>query len=153
MNRKESSGALLCPSAHPEMPDSRIFGLIGGTLEEPRLSYLDEVAPVTDELLALAGPVKPIEVFRIAATCVESACCHFDGKDCRLAARIVQILPAVTEALPACRVRQDCRWFEQEGRAACVRCPQVVTQNYSPSDDMVRAATPAAKVSALSGAR
>jgi hypothetical protein len=132
----------LCPSAHPEMAQSRIFGVMGGSVEEPRVIYLDETTPATGDVLALAGPVKPIEVFRIAATCVESACRHFDGKDCQLAARIVQILPAVTEALPACRIRQDCRWFEQEGRSACLRCPQVITQNYTPSEKMVRAATP-----------
>jgi hypothetical protein len=125
------------------MAQSRIFGVMGGSVEEPRVIYLEEPTPAAPDVLALAGPVKPIEVFRIAATCVESACRHFDGKDCQLAARIVQILPAVTEALPACRIRQDCRWFEQEGRPACLRCPQVITQNYSPSEEMVRAATPA----------
>lgn len=134
---------LLCPSAHPEMAESRVFGMIGGTEHEPRVEYLDQPAPVTDELMALAGPVKPIEVFRIAAPCVEQKCRHFDGHDCQLASRIVQILPAVTNSLPPCRVRQDCRWFRQEGGAACQRCPQVITQNYAPSDDMVRAATPA----------
>jgi hypothetical protein len=125
------------------MAQSRIFGVMGGSVEEPRVMYLDQTTPATGDVLALAGPVKPIEVFRIAATCVESACRHFDGKDCQLAARIVQILPVVTEALPACRIRQDCRWFEQEGRSACLRCPQVITQNYTPNEEMVRAATPA----------
>jgi hypothetical protein len=125
------------------MAGSRILGVVGGSVTEPQLSYLEEPAPVTDELLALAGPVKPTEVFRFAAPCVESKCCHFDGTDCRLVTRIVRILPAVTEALPACRIRHDCRWFEQEGRPACMRCPQVITQNYSPSEEMVRAATPA----------
>ena len=143
MDSEANGLGLLCPSAHPEMAQSRIFGVMGGSVEEPRVIYLEEPTPAAPDVLALAGPVKPIEVFRIAATCVESACRHFDGKDCQLAARIVQILPAVTEALPACRIRQDCRWFEQEGRPACLRCPQVITQNYSPSDEMVRAATPA----------
>jgi hypothetical protein len=143
MDSEASGLGLLCPSAHPEMAQSRIFGVMGGSVEEPRVIYLDEPTPAAPDVLALTGPVKPIEVFRIAATCVESACRHFDGKDCQLAARIVQILPAVTEALPACRIRQDCRWFEQEGRPACLRCPQVITQNYSPSEEMVRAATPA----------
>jgi hypothetical protein len=143
MDSEANGLGLLCPSAHPEMAQSRIFGVMGGSVEEPRVIYLEEPTPAAPDVLALAGPVKPIEVFRIAATCVESACRHFDGKDCQLAARIVQILPAVTEALPACRIRQDCRWFEQEGRPACLRCPQVITQNYSPSEEMVRAATPA----------
>lgn len=135
---------LLCPSAHPEMQNSRIFGVIGGTVEAPRLQYLDHAAPTSEDLLALAAPVKPIEVFRIAATCVEKACRHFDGKDCQLATRIVQILPAVVDTLPPCKVRQECRWFQQEGRPACFRCPQVVTQNYAPTEGMMMAATPSA---------
>ena len=143
MKSEERGTPLLCPSAHPKMQQSRVFGVIGGTAFDPRVSYLDQPAPVTDEILKLAQPVNPIEVFRIAAVCVESQCCHFDGQDCKLASRIVQILPAVTEALPACRIRQDCRWFHQEGRIACTRCPQVVTQNYAPSEEMTRAATPA----------
>jgi hypothetical protein len=142
MSEQELSGVLLCPSAQPEMADCRVLGVMGGSVAEPRLAYLDQPAPVTPEILALAGPVKPTEVFRFAAHCVESQCCHFDGKDCKLATRIVQILPAVTEALPACRIRHECRWYLQEGRPACMRCPQVLTQNFSPSEEMLRAATP-----------
>jgi hypothetical protein len=134
---------LLCPSALPEMPEGRLFGVMGGSATEPRLMYLDEPAPVTESLLSLAGPVKPTEVFRLAAPCVESKCCHFDGQDCRLVTRIVQILPAVVDSLPACVIRKECRWFQQEGRPACMRCPQVLTLNCAASDDMVRAATPA----------
>jgi len=126
------------------MPDGRVFGVMGGTATEPCLSYLDETAPVSEDILALAGAVKPTEVFRLAAPCVESKCCHFDGQDCRLVTRIVQILPAVADSLPICAIRKDCRWFQQEGKPACMRCPQVVTLNCAASDDMVQAATPAA---------
>ena len=87
----------LCPSALPEMPDGHVFGVVGGTATKPRLLYLDRPTPLTDELLALAAPVKSTEVYRVAAPCVESKCCHFDGHDCQLAMRIVQILPAVSE--------------------------------------------------------
>lgn len=132
---------LLCPSAQETMPGCRVFGVVGGSAEQPRVAYLDELAPATPELLDMARPVKPEEVFRMAAPCIERQCRHFDGRDCQLAARIVQILPAVAEALPACRIRPDCRWFAQEGRTACTRCPQVITNHCSPNDEMVRAAT------------
>ena len=125
------------------MPGCRVLGVIGGTTAEPRLAHLEEPIPATPEILSLAGPVKPTEVFRLAAPCVEKQCRHFDGNDCHLATRIVQILPAVTEALPTCRIRPECRWYQQEGRPACLRCAQVITQNCSPTDAMVRAATPA----------
>jgi hypothetical protein len=131
---------LLCPSAQPEMAGSRVLGVVAGQTDAPQVAYLNQALPVTDELLALAGSVKPTEIFRFSAPCEERACRHFDGSHCQLATRIVQILPAVTEALPACLIRPECRWYQQEGRAACQRCPQIVTQVYEPSDQMRKAA-------------
>jgi uncharacterized paraquat-inducible protein A len=58
--------------------------------------------------------------------------------------RIVEQLPTVTEALPPCAIRRDCRWWQQEGKAACMRCPQVVTDNYNASEQMRQAAAPVA---------
>jgi hypothetical protein len=136
----EKKQELMCPSAQPEMKDARILGVIGGTAETPELAYLNEHLPVTQELLASAAPAKPLQIFRIAAQCEEKACCHFDGSRCNLATRIVQILPAVVEGLPACLIRQTCRWYQQEGRAACLRCPQVITETYEPGEDYKRAA-------------
>jgi hypothetical protein len=31
-------------------------------------------------------------------------------------------------------IRKDCRWYAQEGGAACLRCPDVTTVNYDLSD-------------------
>jgi hypothetical protein len=131
---------LLCPSAQPEMAESRVLGVVGGTADVPELAYLNEILHVTEEVLARAAPVKPTEVFRFAANCEESACRHFDGRSCQLATRIVQILPTATETLPACLIRSTCRWYSQEGREACLRCPQIVTQIYEPSENLRRAA-------------
>jgi hypothetical protein len=94
------------------------------------LQYMSEHVPATEEVLAMAAPLKPTEVFRLAATCAEHKCPHFDGSDCQLATRIVQILPAVVDTLPPCIIRKDCRWYSQEGGAACRRCPEVTTVNY-----------------------
>lgn len=131
---------LYCPSAQPDMPGSRVLGVIGGTADAPEVAYLNEFLPVSGEVLAMAGSVKPTQVLRFAAPCEEKKCCHFDGTDCRLATRIVQILPAVTQGLPACLIRATCRWYQQEGKAACFRCPQVVTYVAEPSDRMRLAA-------------
>jgi hypothetical protein len=137
---QSSDERLLCPSAQPEMAGSRVLGVVGGTAETPELAYLNEHLSVTEDLLAGAAPAKPTEVFRFAAHCEEKACRHFNGTQCSLATRIVQILPAVTEVLPACLIRPTCRWYQQEGRAACQRCPQIVTLTYQPSEDFRRAA-------------
>jgi hypothetical protein len=132
----------LCPSARPEMPGALAFGIVAGTVEAPRLTHLTEPQPVNEELLALAHPAAPTEVFRFAAPCAGDACQHFDGQDCRLATRIVQILPAAVSSLPPCALRPECRWWQQEGKAACLRCPQVVSECYDPSEEMLRAALP-----------
>src|SRR3981081_1565082 len=123
----------LCPSAQPGMENCRIIGLIQPEGTTIRLAYLHEQVPATPELMAMAAPLKPTEVYRLAATCAEHRCPHFDGADCQLAARIVQILPAVVDMLPPCIIRQDCRWYSQEGRAACHRCPEITTVNYDVS--------------------
>jgi hypothetical protein len=133
---------LLCPSARPELTDSTVFGVVTGTVEEPRVTYFDQRQPVTDELMALSGSVIPTEVFRIAAPCAGNDCQHFDGRDCRLATRIVQQMSAVVQELPPCPIRRDCRWWQQEGKAACMRCPQVVTDNYKPSEQIRQVAMP-----------
>jgi len=131
---------LLCPSAQPKMKGCRVLGVVGGTIETPELAYLNQPVPVNEKVLRLAAPLKPTEVFRFAAHCEGKGCLHFDGANCRLATRIVQILPAVTEGLPACPIRPTCRWYQQEGKPACVRCPQIVTQTYEASEAYRRAA-------------
>lgn len=137
-----TSSTSLCPSAQPGMRDSCVFGIVGGTAEEPRLDYLAEPQRITDELLALAHPVQPTEIFRFAAPCAGSTCHHFDGSNCRLVTRIVQLLPTVVEKIPPCSLRSKCRWWQQEGKEACKRCPQVVTITYNPSEQLLQVANP-----------
>jgi hypothetical protein len=140
----EPNGAreVLCPSARPEMPGSKVFGVVAGTADAPRVAWLERPVPVTEELLAMTQPVPATEVLRFSAPCAEGACCHFDGTDCRLAQRLVQLMPAVDTSLPPCQIRRDCRWFTQEGKAACLRCPQIVTYSVNPTPELSMAAFP-----------
>ncbi|MGD1713678.1 nitrogen fixation protein [Dapis sp. BLCC M172] len=133
----------LCPSARPESVNGVVFGVVGGTPTEPRIDYLKQPLPMTEELIAKASPVTPGEIFRTATSCIESGCQHFNGKDCSLAMRVVEKLPVVTEDLPPCSIRRNCRWWQQEGKAACNRCPQVITDDYAPSEKVRQAADPA----------
>jgi len=120
----------LCPSAQPGMDQCRVLGVVQRDGPAPVLQYLKEYLPATPEVLASSFPLKPTEVFRLAATCAEHKCPHFDGRDCRLATRVVQILPAAVETLPPCIIRKQCRWYLQEGGAACRRCPEITTVSY-----------------------
>lgn len=120
----------LCPSAQPGMDQCRVLGVVQREGPAPMVEYLNRHLPATPEVLAMAAPLKPTEVFRLAATCAEHRCPHFDGADCQLATRIVQILPAVVDSLPPCIIRQECRWYSQEGGAACKRCSEITTVSY-----------------------
>jgi hypothetical protein len=141
MDTIKSVTTTLCPSSRPTPENSVVFGVICG-LTDPRVIYLKQVQEVTAELIAKVQPVIPAEVFRVASSCETKGCQHFDGTNCQLATRVAKQLPAVVEQLPPCSIRRDCRWWQQEGSAACFRCPQVITDHYSPSDLMKEVSMP-----------
>jgi hypothetical protein len=138
------NGELLCPSAQPDQPEAAVFAVVGGTVDEPRAGYLEALQPVTADLLALASShgVTPTEIFRFAAPCASSGCQHFDGSACSLATRTVQMLDEVAAGLAPCRIRKRCRWFSEQGPAACRRCPAIVTTTHEASPAMRAAASP-----------
>lgn len=134
---------LYCPSARAEMDQAVIFGVVGGTASAPSVSYLDSLLAATPDLLALAEPVHPTEVFRIGAPCARKGCQHYDGARCALIQRIVdEIPPGVAPVPPPCRLRPRCRWWHEEGIEACIRCPLIVTEQPNPTPEMAKAARP-----------
>jgi hypothetical protein len=129
MEQPVSDKPILCPSAQPDFEDAKVFGVMIDTPEAGmRVGYLTEAQPITPDIVAAAQPARPSEVLRIASPCMGSGCVHFDGSDCKLASRLISMLDPVVSGLPHCVIRPSCRWFRQEGRAACLRCPQVVTE-------------------------
>jgi hypothetical protein len=130
-----------CPSAQPSA-DGLVIGVVTGSAEKRRIGYLSEPQPLTEDILALTAPAAPAQVFRMAAPCMGDGCKHFSGGDCSLVKRIVAGLDPVVSGLPPCQIRPTCRWFRQEGRAACVRCPQVVTNTYDSTDLQRQVADP-----------
>ena len=134
-NTEKPTPPILCPSATSIGPDSQVFGVLTKTSEgEFRVGYLNEAVAVTAELVDAIAPAKPTEVLRVASPCVEHACKHFDGTDCQLGRRIATMLDPAVDALPRCAIRPRCRWFHQDGPAACRRCPLVATEQRDPSD-------------------
>ena len=67
---------------------------------------------------------------------------HFAENRCRLASRVVETLPEAVDGLPPCRIRPTCRWWQQEGKAACLRCPMIVTETANPTELLLTAADP-----------
>lgn len=55
----QPSDTLLCPSAHPDMAQARVIGIISGTPEVPQVAYLEPGvvvdATLSSQLGALAG--------------------------------------------------------------------------------------------------
>lgn len=136
----ETPPETICPSAQPDMRDARVFGLIDGTPEAPRVAYLRSDAVITLDALPDLHGLQPGHVFRIAAACEQSGCVHFDGRHCSLVRRIVEQLQPVVDVLPPCQIRAGCRWYAEQGAAACHRCPQVVTYASESQSELVAAA-------------
>lgn len=136
-----------CPSAQPDMEGARVFGVLSGEPEAPRVGYLERALELDTALEAALAPalegVAPTQVLRIAANCEEKRCGHFNGVRCTLADRIRAALPPVVAQLPPCAIRSTCRWYAEQGREICFRCPQITTLNVGSDDAVLReAATP-----------
>jgi hypothetical protein len=121
-----------------------VIGVVGGTPDAPETAYLQTPQPITDDLLKLAAPVAPAEVFRFAAPCQGSGCAHYSAEEskCGLANKTVRWVASVVDKLPPCSIRPNCMWWKQEGPEACKRCPQIVTNNLHPSQVLRDAANP-----------
>ncbi|MFT3858643.1 MAG: nitrogen fixation protein [Aquabacterium sp.] len=134
----------MCPSAPHTEQGAHVFAVVGGTLEEPSVSYLDKPLPMSPALVEMAGPVAPEEIFRISAPCAGERCGHFNSEhhSCRLATRTVALTPVMVTKPPRCAIRSQCVWWGQEGVSACLRCPQVVTHNYHADEVTQDAANP-----------
>lgn len=143
------AAALLCPSAAAEPGRSVVFGVAGATQRagphdagEPTVAYLTRTVPVPADIAAQTAPVAPNAVLRTAAPCAGSGCRHFSGHSCTLIERIAAALDPVVDHVPACAIRGACRWWAEQGRTACVRCPQIVTDREAPSEAYAQAMAP-----------
>lgn len=135
---------LVCPSVPPEAAGAVVFGVIGGPANRPMVRYLQRGLPMTDEIIQMVAPAQVPEVLRLAGRCAAEACAHFDGARCSLAQRVVSELPEVVDSLPPCSQRSHCRWWTEQGKDACFRCPQVVSLCVQPTAAFIAAALPTA---------
>lgn len=135
------SRTLRCPSAQPGMAGLEVLGVQSGDEINPDVTYLNQRLAATEDILAMAAPVPASSVFRLSANCEQERCAHFDGHKCQLASRIVTKMARAVSKLPPCNIRKECRWFAQEGRSACYRCPNVSTLHVEPSVETAQIAT------------
>jgi len=129
---KPKSENLLCPAAPPHWPDAKVWAIAAGTKDDPQIVPLPP-EPWPPEWAAEALSVAtPRELFRICGTCIKckqywdptQAGAQGDGA-CTLVQRVIANFPE--KPLQWCPIRSVCRWWAQEGAAACSVCPGIVT--------------------------
>jgi len=144
-NNQQPDKQLFCPSAQADWKSVKVFGVAIGTVEKPKVSYLEHAVPLSQDLIDMVSPVDPAEVFRVTSPCASEKCLHYKKERCQLVKRTVANLQAVTENLPKCPIRESCRWWDEHHEQACYRCPQVVTNNFTTDDTIISTATPSKK--------
>ena len=117
-----TAGRADCPSSGLT-PSARLLGVVG---DDGRVRYLGTPAEVPEALRArLAADEDTPRRLRFTAPCATSGCAQWQDGGCSIA-RAVSAAPG---PLPACGIRERCRWFGQEGPAACASCAWVRTDS------------------------
>lgn len=123
---EELDGPLACPSA-PARPGSSLLAIVGS---DGRLAHLSPPIPVDEAFVAAASRHGAPETrMRFTSPCLEAGCAQWTGSSCGV---IEQVLATGAHdgqptRLPRCDIRSGCRWYRQEGGAACRACPLVLT--------------------------
>lgn len=96
-----------------------------------QVGYVIPSLPVSTEFVRRAeAGASPTKRFRFTAPCIGLSCSQWDGQGCGIGAALAAHADSAgiaADDLPECGIRDTCRWFDQEGAAACAVCPLVVT--------------------------
>lgn len=118
--------SLLCPSAVAK-PGAELFGVQNAL---GHIEYLDKPIVINKTFLETARQGRsPEERFRFASNCIKNGCGHWTGQEtgCGLIDKVVDAMNRNAEAKQvACVIRDRCRWFHQQGAAACANCDEIV---------------------------
>jgi hypothetical protein len=119
------ASALMCPSSRCE-PGSSLIAILG---DEGRLAHVTPALPVDAAFVESARRHgSPEARMRFASPCLQAGCAQWTGSSCGIIEKVVaaEVGPQGGR-LPRCAIRPSCRWYAQEGAAACRACPLVVT--------------------------
>lgn len=118
-----------CPSAECSS-GNWLFGLVRG---DGTVGRLTPPVKIDKEFVDIANLGRdPQKRFRFVGDCVEKRCEHWNEKKCQIAKQIVTAIESDVAQEPIrepqkCSFRPECRWFSQEGWAACGVCLHVIT--------------------------
>lgn len=116
---------VLCPSATCETGAL----LIGRAVSPTKVVILPTPIIISTAFVDEASKHRAAEKrFRFASPCKGSGCRNWTGQKCKVPEETLSVLPPLDDRLPDCGIRNDCRWFTQDGALACSVCVQVTTQ-------------------------
>lgn len=126
----EPGPGLTCPSSRCE-PGATLLGVVNA---DGTVGYISPALTIDEDFVATARRGRtPESRFRFAGPCVESGCRQWTGSSCGVIERVLEadLAEAAPDrgSLPHCSIRSSCRWFAQEGAAACAVCPLVITEH------------------------
>ena len=118
---------LLCPSARCE-PGAVLVGI---AMPDGRIAYAADRLVIDEAFVQTAQTGRsPESRFRFASRCAQGGCRQWNGQQCGVIERVLDLAPAAEGAeLPECSIRTQCRWYQQRGVTACGVCPLVITDN------------------------
>lgn len=117
-----------CPSAPYQDPEARLFGVVLEEDGETRVAYLQKDAALPDDFDPTSLGVDPAYALRFAAPCANMGCGQWREGGCGLGKAIVEQLAPVVDIAPTCMLRKTCRWYAENGKASCLRCPKITTR-------------------------
>lgn len=134
--------ATLCPSA----PCQEGAILLGIVMPDGRVAYASNRPHVDADFVAAAtgdGQRTPERRFRFSSPCMAGGCRQWTGQRCGVIDRVLEAAAApeaparidvdardtAAGELPACGIRDECRWFHQAGPEACAVCDLVITDS------------------------
>jgi hypothetical protein len=120
----------MCPST----PVANATVFLGMITPAGRVAYVTPATPAEVALTTVDDSDTPVESrYRLAGPCATTSCGFWTSDHCGLGAQLVSsyheaVGPAEAE-LPKCAIRRTCRWFAEQGPAACPACSYVITDN------------------------
>lgn len=115
---------LTCPSSHCA-PGNLLIGIVAGDRSIVPVRAPLAVDETFVEQAHEASERPPEARFRFAGRCVTSACRQWSGSRCGIGDIVAAADPG-SQPLQPCAIRPTCRWWAQNGPAACRGCTLVV---------------------------